>query len=75
MTPIKRARRAKGLSQQQLAAAAEVSQAFISELERGQCRSSPAIAEQIALVLGITETEVLYPERFADVPDPSSPAQ
>lgn len=65
-TPLQRAREAKGLTQTQLADLAEVRQSTISRLESEPPAmvASPELAEKLANALGISELEVLYPERF-----------
>lgn len=65
-TPLARARKAAGLTQIQLAEKIGVLQSTISRLERGQDSASPSTAEKLAGVLGISELEILYPERYAD---------
>ncbi|MCE5182341.1 MAG: helix-turn-helix domain-containing protein [Betaproteobacteria bacterium] len=68
-TPLKLARKKAGKKQEELAAAAGVSQAHISCLENLTERASPVVAEKIAAYLGrdlITEEQILYPERFME---------
>lgn len=64
VTPLKKARKAKGYSQAGLAEVVGVSQATISSIENMIEPTSPAIAEKIANVLGISEMEILYPKRY-----------
>lgn len=66
MSPMKRARKRLGLTQQQAAKAGEVSQAHLCNVENGRERASPQLAEKLAGVLGIPEEQILYPERFPD---------
>lgn len=65
-SPLYRARLSAGLTQNQLAEKSGVLQSTISRLERGQDSASPSTAEKLASVLGISELEILYPERYAD---------
>jgi transcriptional regulator with XRE-family HTH domain len=60
---FKRLRAERGLSQEKLASAADVSQQLIGEIERGKVRSTKAIY-RIARVLG-TSAHVLDPEIHA----------
>lgn len=62
--PIYVARARLGLSQAALAKRAHTDQGFISRLEKGVVKCSPAMAEKIAKVLAISEEMVLYPSRF-----------
>lgn len=64
VTPLKKARKDKGYSQAGLAEVVGVSQTTISDLERMREKTSPDVAEKIATVLGISEMEILYPERY-----------
>ena len=57
---IARLRRAAGMSQEELAARAGLSQSFVSNLERGRRRSAQAEAVQaLARALGVTVEELL----------------
>jgi transcriptional regulator with XRE-family HTH domain len=53
------------LSQVQLAQAAGISQAFLSELETGRKRLTPATAEKLAPPLGTTPAQLLLDEQLA----------
>ncbi|MBL8453057.1 MAG: helix-turn-helix transcriptional regulator [Zoogloea sp.] len=67
MTPLRRARKRKGMTQAALALSAGVSQAHISAVETGLSRASAELAERLVAVIGqalISEAEILYPERF-----------
>jgi transcriptional regulator with XRE-family HTH domain len=56
---LRRARRRRGLTQQQVAARAKLSQSFLSELETGQRgRPSFALIARLAKVLGIDLDEL-----------------
>jgi transcriptional regulator with XRE-family HTH domain len=60
MTKLEHARRARGLSQTDLAAAAgKLSTADISRFERGYGRPYPAQAKRLAGVLGLREAELV----------------
>lgn len=70
MTPLKAARKRKNFTQIELAVAVGVTQAHISAVENGRDRASPELAERLVAVLGrwvITEEEILYPERYAEL--------
>lgn len=72
MTPLRHARKKKGMTQSELAHSAGVSQAHISAIETGRCRVSAELAERLVGVIGsslISEAEILYPERFCCQPD------
>lgn len=49
---VQRLRRAKGLSQEALAAEAEVHQTYLSGVERGRRNPSALVLQRIALALG-----------------------
>ena len=53
-TPLAFWRRRRGLTQQQLASAAEVPQGYLSALEAGKKRGTPETLKRIAEALGIT---------------------
>lgn len=63
-TPLKKARLKQQLSQAALAEKVGISQAALSVFELGDKRPSPDTAEKLARELGISELELLYPERF-----------
>lgn len=65
MTPMKKARKAAGLTQEQLARQLGCTQAHVSDVERGTTAASPRLAEAIAKVLKIPEEQILYPQRFS----------
>lgn len=60
---IRGLRHARGLTLVQLAARAELSHPFISQLERGLTRPSMASLERIARALGTSQVELLSVER------------
>ncbi|WP_054285750.1 helix-turn-helix transcriptional regulator [Gulbenkiania mobilis] len=64
MTPMRMTRKARGLTQADLAQVLGCSQAHVSDVERGTAAASPKLAAEIAKVLGIPEEQILYPERF-----------
>lgn len=67
MTPLRSARKRRGMTQSALARQSGVSQAHISAVEAGLCRASAELAERLVRVIGpglISEAEILYPERF-----------
>lgn len=66
MTPLQKARDARGLTQKQVAARVGVDQTHIARIERGD-PCSPGVAAKLARLFkreGITEMHVFYPERF-----------
>jgi len=66
MTPMARARKRLGLSLEELAKRAGSTKGHLSSLENGRHRASPELAESLAKELGISEMEILYPERFTN---------
>ena len=64
MTPIRAARDKANLSIYQVAEKVCLDPSTVSRIERGLHRTTPGNAEKFARVLGITEEQVLYPERF-----------
>lgn len=87
-TPLKSLRTKLGISQQDLAAGCDVSQAHISDIENGSERASPALAERIVgflrahigrlpksnLMRGValSEIHILYPNRELVIPERDS---
>jgi transcriptional regulator with XRE-family HTH domain len=61
-TDIRSARKAKGLTQVDLAAAAGTKQSIISKLENGS-RPSVELAPRLSAILGIPVLSMLYPDR------------
>lgn len=60
---LKTARRKKGLTQAQVAAALGRDQSTVSKYETGAARPDAAIAPAYATLLGIGVLDVLYPEQ------------
>jgi transcriptional regulator with XRE-family HTH domain len=56
---LRRLRHAKGLSQDDLAYAAEVSRSYLSQIEKGKYYASLKIIEKLAAVLQIEPWELL----------------
>ena len=56
---IKKARKAKSLTQEQLAEKIDVSIAFLSRIERGNSQINLKRLNQICEILGVTEVEIL----------------
>lgn len=63
-TPLRRARIQAGLSQSELAEKVGITQGSLSEMERMECRPSPDVAEKLAAILGVSEMQLLYPQRY-----------
>ena len=51
---VRKARRAKGISQEQLAFAADLDRSFVSGLERGEFNVSLLVLAKLARVLAVT---------------------
>lgn len=66
MTPAMKARKNLGLTIYQVADLAAVSAATVSRVERAKQDSSKDTAENLAKALGISEEQILYPERFKE---------
>jgi len=66
MTPLRRLRKARGITLEQVAQGVGLDVGNLSRLERRQQGVRPALAEKIVAFFGngITELEILYPERF-----------
>ncbi len=58
-TNLRRARQAKGLSQEALAHDADIDRTYISSLERGTYAASVDTIEKLAEVLGVAPDELL----------------
>lgn len=62
---VRRIRLEKGLTQEKLAEASELSQQYLSELERGARNPTIVTLSQIAIALGVTATDLIAPETDA----------
>lgn len=60
---LRRLRHAKGLSQDDLAYEAEVSQSYLSQLEKGAFYASLRILDRLAIALDVEPTELLRAPR------------
>lgn len=60
---VQRLRRAKDLSQEELAARADVHQTYLSGVERGKRNASVLVLERIAKGLGVDIAELLVKRR------------
>lgn len=58
-TNLKRYRRAAGLSQEELAHAADIDRTYISALERGRYAASIDVVERLAQQLGVAPAQML----------------
>lgn len=56
---LRRARHAKGLSQDDLAYEAKISRSYLSQLEKGAFHASLKIVEKVAKTLGVEPAELL----------------
>lgn len=65
--PLKVARKNAGLNQAQVAELAKTTQSAISKYESGEVIPSVDAAAAIAQALGMSELQLLYPERFGFV--------
>lgn len=74
-TPLRRIRLARQKSLEEVAAAIGVHNSTLSRIERGGETSAKTAADLVAYFgEGITEMEILYPERFpAEVPHGTEP--
>ena len=59
---VARIRRAKGLSQEELAARSGYSQQYLSGLERGRRNPTIVTLHELALALGVGHLDLLAPE-------------
>lgn len=66
-TRIREARDAKGWTQEELADELGVAQAFISQIENGRRRPTPALARRLAAALDLSFEELAAREEQADV--------
>ena len=60
---LKRARKAAGLTQVEVARAMERTQSFISKIERGEIRIDPIELQRFAKLYGVEVTALLPPDR------------
>ncbi len=60
---LERARRDKGLTQEELAARSGFSQQYLSGLERGERNPTLVTLYELAQALGISHVELVRPER------------
>jgi len=65
MTKIKAARKAKGLTVQDVATRCGITPGTVSRIERGLIGTSPETAKKLAAVLGIDPADVIFVERAA----------
>jgi transcriptional regulator with XRE-family HTH domain len=62
---VRRIRLEKGLTQERLAEASDLSQQYLSELERGVRNPTLKILAQIAGALGVQPTDLIAPDQGA----------
>lgn len=65
MTKLKAARKAKGLTVQDVARSCGITPGSVSRIERGLMGTTPETAKKLAAVLGIDPAEVIFVERAA----------
>lgn len=68
-TPLQQARERAKLTIAELARSAQVDRGNLWRIERVKARASLEAAEKLARVLGISEMEILYPERYENIQD------
>lgn len=70
-SPLKKARLKRELTLQQVSAAVGTDTGNLSRIERGIQIPSKELAEALVKYYDneITETQIIYPERFADAPN------
>jgi transcriptional regulator with XRE-family HTH domain len=56
---VRHARRLRGLSQEELAAEADMKRSYLSDLERGTRNPTVRAVERLAVVLGVDPSELL----------------
>ena len=69
-TPLRRVRRQKGLTLEDLAQVLECHNSTVSRIERNKQPATPDQAQKLVKRLGrraINELQILYPERYASV--------
>ncbi|MCY1516242.1 Helix-turn-helix domain protein [compost metagenome] len=71
-TPLRRAREQRKLTIQQVAVSVDIDPGNLSRIERGIQVPSKALAEKLSQAYGgaVSETEIIYPERFSPSPSP-----
>jgi len=72
--PLKVARKRLNLNQAQAAVLLDTTQASISKYESGEVTPSTEVAAKLAAKLGMSELELLYPERYGFAKD-DAPAE
>lgn len=65
MTKLKAARKAKGLTVQDVAERCGITPGSVSRIERGLMGTTPETAKKLAAVLGIDPADVIFVERAA----------
>ena len=65
MTKVKAARKAMGLTVQDVAERCGITPGSVSRIERGLMGTTPETAKKLAAVLGIDPAEVIFVERAA----------
>lgn len=68
-SPLRQARRQRELTLQAVADAVGTDTGNLSRVERGLQIPSKDLAERLAKFFGITELQIIYPERFASCGD------
>ena len=72
---LRRARRLKDVSQEDLALRAELSRTYVSEVERAVRNISIDNMELLAIALGIPLKDLLNPDLFASLEDQINPSR
>lgn len=73
---LKKVRKAKGLSGRELAKRSNISQAYLSQLERGENnKPSPEIIKKLAIGLGEPTTELMVAARYWEEDDLLEPLE
>ncbi|WP_034303291.1 helix-turn-helix domain-containing protein [Herbaspirillum sp. RV1423] len=66
---LRRARRLKDISQEELALRAELSRTYVSEVERAMRNVSIDNMEQLAIAIGVPLRDLVSPDLFAPLED------